>query len=86
VIVRAPIALLQAVPGYRDMLRGSDVAPFANLQRLRVYLPGLSAQRLVLAGVHSGGEAELVRSAERIAATRERVPNWRGSSELRAAA
>lgn len=86
VIVRAPTALLQAVPGYRALLRGSDVAAFSNLDRLRVFLPGLSAERLVLAGVHSGGEAEVVRAAERVASTRERVPTWRGSSELRAAA
>jgi hypothetical protein len=86
VIVRSPSALLAALPGYRDILRGSDINPFDQLRALRVFLPGLSAERLMLAGVHSGGEAELMQAAERIARSRERVPSWRGSSQLRAAA
>ena len=86
VIVRATNALLHAVPGYRDILRGSDLAAFSNLERVRVFLPGLAPERLVIAGVHRGGESEMVGSAERIAASRERVPMWRGSSALRAAA
>lgn len=84
VIVRSPIALLAALPGYRDMLRGSDIAPFSNLRALRVFLPGLSAERLVLAGVHADGEDAIVRAAERVANARERVPSWRGPSTLRA--
>lgn len=84
VIVRSPSALLAALPGYRDMLRGSDLLPFGNLQRLRVFMPGLSPERLVLAGVHRGGEPELMRAAQRVAASRERVPKWKGDASLRA--
>lgn len=86
VIVRSPSALLGTLPGYRDMLRGSDINAFANLERLRIFLPDISARQLTLAGMHAGGEPELMRAAERVAASRAQSTIWRGGSALRGTA
>jgi hypothetical protein len=73
-----------SIPGYRDILRGSNIRPFTHLSRMRVVLPGLAAQELTIAAVHTGGESGVTQAAERIAAMRSRVLHWRGSYELRA--
>ena len=85
-LVRPGIALVMAVPGFRDMLRGSGIRPFVDLRLLRVSLHGLAAEQLTLAGVHGGGEQALLDVAERIAAMRNRKPLFRGDAELRASA
>jgi hypothetical protein len=86
VIVRSPSALLAALPGFRDILRGADIRPFEQLRTLRVFLPGFSAAKLTLAAEHVEGEAAIMQAAQRIAAAREQVPSWRRSSELQATA
>jgi hypothetical protein len=83
-LVRPGLALVTAVPGLRDMLRGSGLRPFVDLRQLRVSLSGVTAERLALAGVHDGGEKALLDTAGRIAAMRSQKPIWRGDDELRA--
>ena len=83
-LARPAIALLMAVPGYADVLRGSGIRPLLDLARLRVRVMSLAPERLLIAGVHSAGEQALVAAAERVAAMRDRAPEWRGDSELRA--
>jgi hypothetical protein len=83
-LVRPTIALLMAMPGYADILRGSGIQPLSDLSRARVRVLGLSPERLSLAGVHVAGEAAVVTAAERVAAMREQAPEWRGDSDLRA--
>lgn len=83
-LVRPAIGLLMSVPGYRDLVRGSGIRPFSDLQRLRMTLTGVSAERLTLAGVHLGGAQALTEAAARVAAMRDRQPTWRGDADLRA--
>ena len=83
-LVRRSIDLLMAVPGYRDAVRGSGLSPFTDLQRLRVALRGVAPERLLLAGVHIGGEQALHDMAKRVAAMRNQELTWRGDSSLRA--
>ena len=85
-LVRPGIALLMAVPGFRDMLRGSGIRPFVDLRLVRVSLHGLAPEQLTLAGVHSGGEQALLAWPSAIAAMRNRKPLLRGDAELRASA
>jgi hypothetical protein len=85
-LVRPTIALLMAMPGYADILRGSGIQPLSDLSRVRVRVLGLAPERLTLAGVHVAGEAAVVSAAERIAAMRAQALDWRGDSDLRATA
>ncbi len=73
-----------AVAGFRDILRGSSIRPFNDLERLRVSIRGSDPEELMIAGVHSGGEAAVREAAQRIAAMRRQEPIWRGDSSLRA--
>jgi hypothetical protein len=84
VLVRPGIAILSSVPGLRDLLRGSDIRPFYDLDRLRITLTDLTPQALVVAGVHTKGEQGVREAAKRIAAMRQREPVWRGDSKLQA--
>jgi hypothetical protein len=81
---RPTIALLMAVPGYSEILRGSGIRPLVDLKRVRVRLWGLAPERLLIAGVHNDGAAAVVGAAERIAAMRDRAPEWRGDDDFRA--
>lgn len=83
-LARPTLALLMAVPGYADVLRGSGIRPLVDLQRVRVRLMGLAADRLMIAGVHHEGSAALVSAAERVAAMRDQAPVWRGDDAFRA--
>lgn len=84
VLLRPMLTLLMAVPGYREVFRGSSIRPFSDLRLLRVFLAGLRAERLVVAGVHARGEDALVQAADRVAAMRSLEVDWRGDSDLRA--
>jgi hypothetical protein len=84
VLLRPGIAIVSSVPGLRDLLRGSDIRPFYDLDRLRITLTELTPQSLVLAGVHTKGEQGVREAAKRIAAMRRREPVWRGDSKLQA--
>jgi hypothetical protein len=83
-LARPTIALLMAMPGYADVLRGSGIRPLLDLQRLRLRLAGLAPERLVVAGVHHEGDRALVAAAERVAAMRDQAPVWRGDDDFRA--
>jgi len=83
-LARPTIALLMAMPGYADILRGSGIRPLMDLQRLRLRLSGVQPERLIVAGVHHAGDAALVAAAERIAAMRDQTPVWRGDDDFRA--
>lgn len=83
---RPTIALLMAVPGYAEILRGSGIRPLVDLQRVRVRVAGLAPERLLIAGVHNDGAAAVVGAAERIAAMRDQAPEWRGDDDFRATA
>jgi hypothetical protein len=83
-LARPTIALLMAMPGYADILRGSGIRPLLDLQRLRLRLSGLQAERLIVAGVHHSGNEALVAAAERVAAMRDQAPVWRGDDDFRA--
>lgn len=83
-LLRPTLTLLMAVPGYRDVFRGSSIRPFTDLQLLRVFLIGLRPERLALAGVHARGEEGLLEAAERVAAMRSLEVEWRGDADLRA--
>lgn len=84
VLVRPGLAIVMSVPGLRDMLRGSNIRPFFDLERLRITLSDASPERLVVAGVHADGEQAMRDAAARIAAMRRQEPVWRGDSTLRA--
>jgi hypothetical protein len=73
-----------SLPGFRDLLRGSNIRPFTDLQRLRITLDGVAPERLTVAGVHVAGERAVVDAARRVAAMRQQEPIWRGDSQLRA--
>jgi hypothetical protein len=83
-LARPTLGLLMAVPGYADILRGSGIRPLIDLQRVRVRLSGLTPERLMIAGVHHQGATALVAAAERVAAMRDAVPQWRGDDDFRA--
>jgi hypothetical protein len=83
-LVRPGTAVLMSMPGYRDMLRGSNIRPFVDLQRLRITLDGVAPERLTVAGVHVAGEPAVAAAARRVAAMRQQEPIWRGDSQLRA--
>ena len=83
---RPTIALLMAVPGYAEILRGSGIRPLVDLQRVRVRISGLSPERLLFAGVHTDGAAAVTGAAERIAAMRDQLPEWRGDDDFKATA
>lgn len=83
-LVRPGLAIITAVPGLRDLLRGSNIRPLLDLERLRVTLHAPNAQELALAGVHLGGESAMRDAAKRIAAMRQQEPVWRGGSRLQA--
>jgi hypothetical protein len=85
-LARPTLGLLMAVPGYADVLRGSGIRPLIDLQRVRVRLSGVTADRLLIAGVHHEGDAAVVAAAERVAAMRDAVPEWRGDDDFRATA
>lgn len=83
-LVRPGIAVLMAVPGFRDVLRGSSIRPFNDLERLRISIRGADPEKLMVAGVHVGGEEAVREAAQRVAAMRRQEPIWRGDSKLRA--
>jgi uncharacterized protein YjbI with pentapeptide repeats len=83
-LVRPGTAVLMAVPGFRDVLRGSNIRPFNDLERVRITLSGAEAEKLIVAGVHVGGEAAVRDAAKRVAAMRRQEPIWRGDSSLQA--
>jgi hypothetical protein len=85
-LLRPTMRLLVSVPGFRDMLRGSGLQVFGDLQQLRLFLPGTAPAQLMLAGVHTGGEDKLVLAAQRSSAMRGRALEWRGNAALRATA
>jgi hypothetical protein len=83
-LLRPGIAVLMAVPGFRDVLRGSSIRPFDDLERLRVSIRGADPEKLMVAGVHVGGENAVRDAARRVAAMRRQEPIWRGDSKLQA--
>lgn len=83
-LVRPGTAFLSAVPGYRDVLRGSGIDPFSDLSSLRISLGELSQAQLLVAGHHAKGEDALRQAAQRVASMRNAVPIWRGDADLRA--
>jgi len=84
VLISPVTTLLVSIPGYGDVLRGSQIRPFVNLKSLRVRLTTLASGRLVLAGQHSGGEQAILDAAQRVAAMRNQELVWRGDPALRA--
>lgn len=75
--------LLVSVPGYGDLIRGSQIRPFVDLISLRLRLTSFAPGQLVLAGRHKGGEQALLEAAQRIASMRNREPVWSGGPQLR---
>jgi hypothetical protein len=83
-LVRPGTAVLMSIPGFRDMLRGSSIRPFSDLERLRITLTDVAPEKLTIAGVHVEGEQALRDAARHVAAMRQQEPVWRGDSSLQA--
>jgi hypothetical protein len=68
--------LLGAIPDWQMLLRGSEIDPVRDLDRLLIASPNFRRANVVIAGKHPLGRAEVEKIAEKMSGAHGRTATW----------